>query len=124
MANERAKHIEFDYEGEHYELFYTKATVKRLEQSGFTREDITEKPINGVMALFEGAFWADPNLKHRQMKRSEIEKIYTLLRKGSSKKGADGENETLVGRLLELFNQPYKDLLEDDEDDESLIVWN
>jgi hypothetical protein len=121
MAVRDVKPIRFEYEGTAYELYFTRATVKRMEKDGFVLSDLKDKSMNTILDLFAGAFQA----RHRFTKRPEIEKIYDALRKkNKNTKNNDGEDETLIERLIALYNAPYEALLGDDEDDENLIEWS
>lgn len=119
MAIERVNPIRFEYDGESYELFFTRRTVRQMELDGFRTENLKDQTINTVLDLFAGAFQA----KHKFVKRDKIEKIYDALRKKGTSKNEDGETETLIERLLKLYREPYEVLLED-KDDENLIEWN
>lgn len=118
----RAEHIRFEYEGKDYELFFTKQTVKSLENSGFELDDVKNKAMNAILDLFSASFDA----KYRFVKRSKREEIYFKLVK-SRKTDEDGTaEESLIDRLMELYLEPYNELFGnyDDEDDENLISWS
>ena len=121
MAVRNVNPIKFEYEGAAYELYFTRATIKRMENDGFVLSNLKDKSMNTVLDLFAGAFQA----RHKFTKRAEIEKIYDALRKKNKNvKNGDGEDETLIERLIALYNAPYEALLGDDEDDENLIEWS
>ena len=51
-----AKIIEFDYEGEHYTLEFTRRTVKDMENEGFSLSAMRNRPMTMYPMLFAGAF--------------------------------------------------------------------
>lgn len=114
----RAEHIRFSYEGIDYELFFTKQSVKSLENSGFELEAVKSKAMNAILDLFAASFDA----KCRFTKRAKREEIYFKLAK--SKKDGDNE-EGLIDRLIELYSEPYNELFGNyDDETENLIEWS
>ena len=97
--------------GEIYTLEYTRKTVKMMEQNGFVAEDLTKKPMTMLPALFAGAFLAH----HRFVKQDVIDDIYKKLPK----------KDELIGKLVEMYNEPILTLLDDSEPDgdEGNMSW-
>lgn len=118
----RAEHIRFSYEGVDYELFFTKQTVKSLENDGFEIEAVKSKAMNSILDLFSAAFDA----KFKFVKRAKREEIYFKLAKKRAKDSEDSIAESLLDRLIELYSEPYNELFGnyDNEDDENLIQWS
>lgn len=105
-----AKKIEFDYNGEHYILEYSKNTVRQLEASGFVLEDVPNRPLTLIPQLFAGSFLCH----HRRIKEETVNEIYKHM----------GNRQLLLETLSEMFRNPAVELLEDPEDDEKNIEWN
>ena len=104
-----AKKIEFDYNGEHYILGYTKNTVRQLESTGFVLEDVPSRPLTLIPQLFAGAFLCH----HRRIKDETVNEIYKHM----------GNRQLLLETLSEMFRNPAVELLEDPEDDGKNIEW-
>lgn len=122
MAIEKVKPIEFDYMGVHYELFFTRKSIQRMEKNGFDITKVDSRLASSVYELFSGAFYA----KHRKTTDDVIERIFDMFSKKSDDSGNEenGDGETLFQRLMKLYSATLTSLLEDDEDDENLIRWN
>lgn len=104
-----AKQITLTHEGKTYVLEYTRKSIEQMERSGFRIEDITEKPITALPALFAGAFLAN----ERWTKRLVIDDIFDNI-----------VNKTeLIGKLAELYNEPLASMLEEPEEDEKNVGW-
>lgn len=102
--------IEFDYNGRHYRLEYTPATIKMMEASGFTMNDFTDKPQTRIEQLWAGAFLAH----ERNVSNTVIKSMYDEMK---SKK--------LLTALVTMYNNVLSNLLPDvGEDDEDEYVGN
>ena len=102
--------INFDYNGKHYCLEYTPDTVKQMEASGFTLNDMGDKPATRIEQLWAGAFLAN----NRKTSATVIKELY--------KKMTDKEG--LVAALAEMYNNTLNYLIPDkDEDDEGNVQW-
>ena len=102
--------INFDYNGKHYCLEYTRDTVKMMEAGGFTINDIGDKPATRIEQLWAGAFLAN----HRKVSNTVVKELYSKM------KDKDG----LLKKLGEMYNNTMKYLLpDDDEDDEGNVEW-
>lgn len=102
--------INFDYDGKHYCLEYTRDTVKTMEGAGFTINDIDSKPATRVEQLWEGAFMAN----HRRVSRTVVRELYGKMK----------DKDALLKKLAEMYNATLDYLLNDDEDgDEGNVEW-
>lgn len=104
-----AKTLEFTYGGQDYTLEFTRRTVAEMERKGFVAEEISEKPMTSLPALFAGAFLAH----HRFVKQDVIDEIYSKMT----------NKEELIGKLAEMYNAPIMTLLEEPEDDKGNVNW-
>ena len=104
-----AKQMKFEYEGKEYTLEFTRKTVAEMEKKGFIANEVEEKPMTTLPALFAGAFLAH----HRFEKRETIDAIYAKLT----------NKEELIGKLAEMYNEPIMSLVEDPETKEGNVDW-
>lgn len=105
-----AKQIVFTYEDKDYTLEFTRRTVKQMEAEGFVAQDIGDKPMTLLPALFAGAFKAH----HRFVKQDVIDKIYEGM----------PDKEKLINKLAEMYNEPIEALMEEpDEDTGKNVEW-
>lgn len=88
--------LKFTYEGNDYELGFTKRTVQVLDKQGFTVDKLMEYPATYIPMLFEASFIA----KHKFVNKDLVEKIYESL---PDKKG-------VVAALAELYAEPVNNL--------------
>lgn len=84
-----------------YTLEFTRKTVAQMERNGFIAEDVTRKPMSLLPALFAGAFQAH----HRFVKQEVIDSLYDRL----------GSKTELIGKLVEMYNEPILALMTDPE---------
>jgi len=91
--------------GDTYTLEYTRKTVEQMEKQGFVAQEVTEKPMTLLPALFAGAFLAH----HRFAKRDVIENLYARMTK----------KDELISKLVEMYNDPIMSLLDEPEQGES-----
>lgn len=103
-----AKQISFEYEGKQYTLEFTRKSIEMMERQGFNINDITEKPMTTLPALFAGAFIAH----HRFVKREIIDEIYSKLT----------NKQELLQKLAEMYNEPLEALMEDPDNNEGNVV--
>lgn len=108
MENQ-VKQIEFSYKGKDYCLEFTRKSVEKMERNGFRAEDITEKPMNTLPALFAGAFIAH----HPFIKRELTDEIFWNMKNR-------GE---LISNLSDMFNATLKTLIDNQEEDEGNLDW-
>ena len=104
-----AKQINFTYDGKDFTLEFTKRTIKQMEDEGFVAQDIEQKPMTLLPALFAGAFKAH----HRFVKQELIEEIY----EGMPNK------EELIGKLAEMYNDPIMSLMDEPSDKSKKVQW-
>lgn len=104
-----AKTITFNFEGTEYTLEFTRASVATLEKQGFNINDISDKPLTTLPALFAGAFIAH----HRFVKREVIDRIFNKM---TNKKD-------LVMRLAEMYNETIESLVDEPEESEGNLEW-
>lgn len=104
-----AKTITFNFEGTEYTLEFTRASVATLERQGFNINDITDKPLTTLPALFAGAFIAH----HRFVKREVIDRIFEKI---TNKKD-------LVMKLAEMYNETIESLVDEPEESEGKLEW-
>ena len=104
----RENQINFDYNGKHYCLEYTRDTVKMMEASGFNVADISERPATRIEQLWSGAFLAH----ERKVSSRVIMEIYGKMK----------DKEALLQKLTEMYNNTLTYLLPD-EDDAGNVEW-
>lgn len=104
-----AKTITFNFEGTEYTLEFTRASVATLERQGFNINDIADKPLTTLPALFAGAFIAH----HRFVKREVIDRIFEKI---TNKKD-------LVMKLAEMYNETIESLVDEPEESEGNLEW-
>jgi hypothetical protein len=104
-----AKQITFEFEGKNYTLEFTRKSIETMERQGFNVNDISEKPMTTLPALFAGAFLAH----HRFVKRDVIDKIYDSL----------PNKQDLISKLAEMYNEPIEALFEEPKESEGNVSW-
>ena len=93
--------INFDYDGKHYCLEYTRDTVKQMEGAGFTINDTGDKPATRIEQLWAGAFLAN----HKRVSSTIIKELYDKMK----------DKDALLKKLAEMYNATLDYLLDDDE---------
>lgn len=98
-------------DGEHtYTLEYTRKSVATMEKQGFVAAEVDKKPVTLLPALFAGAFLAH----HRFVKQDTIDKLYSHIK----------DKDSLIGKLVEMYNEPLIALLDDPESgEEGNVEW-
>lgn len=104
-----AKTIQFTYEGTDYTLEFTRRTVKQMEKSGFNVNEIGDKPMTMLPQFFAGAFLAH----HPRVKDETVNAIYGRL----------PNKESLIEKLVEMYNDPLNALVDEPEDDSKKVEW-
>lgn len=66
------KQITFEYEGKEYTLCYTRMSVKKMEQNGFSATEAEHHQMTAIYDLFAGALLA----KHGNLTKSTVEKMF------------------------------------------------
>ena len=77
MQNSNKTKIEFDYNGKHYVLEYTAASLKKMERSGVKFSKLDEMVFSAPEILFRGAFYAN----HPTESPVTIHEIYRALKR-------------------------------------------
>ena len=99
----KVNQINFDYNGKHYCLEYTRETVKQMEAMGFSINDIGDKPATRIEQLWAGAFLAN-------CRKELFDKMKN--------------REALLKTLTEMYNNTLSYLLPDaEDDDEGNVDW-
>lgn len=105
-----SKQLRFTYKDKEYCLEFTRRSVETMERNGFIANDIREKPMTTLPALFAGAFLAN----HRFVKADLINEIYDHMTNKSE----------LIGKLAEMYNEPIMAMVDDpDENAEGNVSW-
>jgi hypothetical protein len=103
------KQLKFTYQDKEYCLEYTRRSIEQMEKNGFVAADVETKPMTVLPALFHGAFLAN----HRFVKAEVIDEIYSKM----TNKG------DLIGKLVEMYNEPIKALVDEPEESEGNVNW-
>lgn len=104
-----AKKIFFVYDGKEYTLEYTRKSIEIMERQGFNVNDISEKPMTTLPALFAGAFLAN----HKWVKKDVIDEIYSRME----------NKQDLLQKLTEMYNEPIEALFEEPKESEGNVSW-
>ena len=104
-----AKQIRFSYKDVEYTLEFTRKSLETMERQGFIPSEVTEKPMSTLPALFAGAFLAH----HRYLKKEIVDEIFAHL----------SNKQELIGKLVEMYNEPILSLIEDNEDGAGNADW-
>ena len=109
--------ITVTYNKKHYDLEYSRNSVKQMEQQGFVLDQIGDKPMTMVPLLVYGAFMKH----HKGIKRTLVDEIYDNLVK---KVGEEGE-EGFIQVLLEMYAETVNTLTGDatDGDEGNAAIW-
>jgi len=95
-----ANQINFDFNGKHYCLEYTRETVKMMEAGGFNINDVDAKPATRIEQLWFGAFAAN----HRNTSQNLMRAIYDQMK----------NKELLLTKLSEMYNNTLSYLMGDE----------
>lgn len=104
-----AKQIMFTFEGKDYTLEFTRRTVKRMEEEGFSLGDVEKRPVSLLPALFAGAFKAH----HPFVKAEEIDRIFAVFPNKSD----------LISKLGDMYNDPILTLMDEPEETAGKLDW-
>lgn len=80
-----------------------------MERQGFNVNDISEKPMTTLPALFAGAFLAH----HKWVKKDVIDEIYNRME----------NKQDLLQKLTEMYNEPIEALFEEPKESEGNVSW-
>ena len=107
--------ITVTYNKKHYDLEYSRNSVKQMEQQGFVLDQIGDKPMTMVPLLVYGAFMKN----HKGIKRALVDEIYDHI----TDKVGDGENG-FIQALLEMYADTVNTLTENNSVDEgNAATW-
>ena len=105
--------ISFDYNGKHYCLEYTRATVQLMERAGFCPNDIDQKPALRLEQMWAGAFLKN----HQNVPDRVISELF----------GKMGDRKKLFSLLNDMISETYNSLVEESEADEgdqgNVVSW-
>jgi len=106
-----AQTITFEYDGQKYELEYTRATVRQMENSGFNIAEIDSKPVTRIPQLWSGAFICH----HRKLTQEKINEIYKHM----------ARKDELIEKLATMYYEAISTLVDDDveDDDPKKVDW-
>ena len=104
-----SKQLNFEYNGIHYTLEYTRRSVEQMEKAGFIAEEIQTKPMTMLPTLFAGAFKAH----HPFVKPEVINEIFSKM----TNKG------DLIGKLAEMYNEPIMALIDEPAESSENLTW-
>lgn len=104
-----AKTITFTWNDKDYTLEFTRATVVKMEKSGFKIQDAAEMPVATIPTLFEGAFLAH----HPLVKSKTVDEIYASM----------PDKSKLVEKLVEMYADVINTLLDEPTDESKKISW-
>ena len=103
MKSERTK-IEFDYKGEHYRLFYTANSLKKLERSGVKFNKLQDMVFTAPETIFKGAFYAN----HPSVSERLINEIYGALKRTSEEAEPQYDDD---GNEVDLLTQTLGEMV-------------
>ena len=109
MDEKKVNQINFDYDGKHYCLEYSREAVKRMEAAGFKPGESGTTPLLELDMLWAGAFYKN----HRNTSSRVIEKLLEQI----------GNQEKLLETLRIMVSETYNSLRNDDEDNEGNLKW-
>lgn len=101
--------IKFTYKDVPYVLEYDRDIIIRLENAGFQIQEFLSAPMTNIKLAFKGAFLKN----HRKTSDKLIDEIYSHMK----------NKDELVNKLVEMINETYETLFDENEDDEGNIEW-
>ena len=100
MSRSEKTRIEFDFEGTHYKLEMTAASLKKAERAGINLSDLSNMPFTAP----ETVFWIACLANHPTMSRKNASKIFKVLKRTADNQKAeydeDGEEEDALSEIL------------------------
>ena len=100
--------IVFEHKGTQYTLEYTRDSVRKMENAGFTLDRAGDTPVNTILVLFRGAFMAH----HPRTSQTVIDEIWSQL----------GNKDDIFEALATLYQEPIEALMKEPDEGEA-IVW-
>lgn len=109
--------INVTYKGKSYTLEFNRATVRQMEQNGFTLDKLGEQPMTMIPMLVQGAFVKN----HRFIQRDLIDEIYAHIKN----KVGNGDDNGFIHALGEMYAETVSELMDDahDVDEGNVAVW-
>ena len=104
VENKSVNQINFDYNGKHYCLEYTRESVKQMEAAGFNMNDMGDKPATRIEQLWQGAFLAN----HPNEPESKIREIYKSLKRTAEDAEPEYDED---GHEIDLLAQTLADMI-------------
>ena len=98
--------MKFEYKGKEYTLEFNRATVTMAERAGFTMEDFDQKLMTRIPELFYYAF----KMHHPEVTKKLSDEILF--------EGFNGLTASEMKELGDLYAEPYKTLINTEEDGE------
>ena len=96
---ERIEPMVITIDDKEYTLEFNRTTAKMAENGGFKRDDVVDKMMTRIPELFYYAF----KMHHPDIKREKTDEIYFEM--------LEGLTDAELDRLVNLFNAPYKTLV-------------
>ena len=109
MDSKSVSQINFDYNGKHYCLEYSREAVKRMEAAGFKPGESGTTPLIELDMLWAGAFYKN----HRKESSRVIEQILDKMK----------DKAKLLEALRNMVAETYNSLMDEDEGDEGNVEW-
>lgn len=107
--NKNVNQINFDYNGKHYCLEYSREAVKRMEAAGYKPGESGATPLIELDMLWAGAFYKN----HRKESSRVIDSILDKMK----------DKDKLLEALRTMVAETYNSLIEPDEGDEGNVEW-
>lgn len=101
--------LKIEYNGNKYELGFTRNSVVTLERNGFNINEISTKPMTMLPMFWQGAFVA----YNKGVKRALMDEIYANIR----------DKEGLIAALTELYAETLNTLTDEPADDKGNATW-
>lgn len=101
--------LKVEYKGKNYELGFTRNTVVALERSGFSVNEIGNKPMTMLPMLWQGAFAA----YNKGVKRALMDEIYEHI----------PDKQGLIGALTELYAETINTLTDEPDEEKGNATW-
>ena len=101
--------ITFTFEDEAFTLEYSRRSVRTMEQTGFSREGLAEKPVTYIPSLFRGAFL----MHHPRIKEEKVNTIYNAI----------DEKEQLINALIDMYRETADSLFDTPDDESKKVKW-
>lgn len=108
--------INVTYKGREYTLEYNRATVRQMEQNGFSLDKLGEQPVTMIPMMVRGAFMKN----HRFVQPDLIDEIYAHI----TNKVGNGDENGFIHALGEMYAETVSELVDDAQVDEgNVAVW-